>query len=77
MKKIREIYMYVLGGLIVAGFFTLLYILVTKAIPEENKEVLNISIGTLISSFTAVVGFFFGSSIGSKDKTEMINNGGK
>lgn len=72
MKKTRDIYMLVLGALIVSGFFALLYILIYAGIPEQNKEILNIVVGALIGSFTSVVGYFFGSSLGSKDKTEVM-----
>ena len=72
MKKTRDIYMLVLGAMIVAGFFILLYILVYAGIPEQNKDILNIVVGALIGSFTSVVGYFFGSSVGSKDKTDII-----
>ncbi|MCK9282227.1 MAG: hypothetical protein M0P71_16550 [Melioribacteraceae bacterium] len=77
MKKTREIYMLILGALIVIGFFVLLYILVYSGIPETNKEILNIVVGALIGSFTGVVGYFFGSSIGSKDKADIMNGGQK
>jgi len=72
MKNTREILMYVLGVVIVTGFFALLYILIYDAIPETNKEILNIVIGALIGSFTTVVGYFYGSSIGSKNKDEIL-----
>lgn len=77
MKKTRDIYMLVLGALIVSGFFALLYILIYAGIPEQNKEILNIVVGALIGSFTSVVGYFFGSSLGSKDKTEVMGGGQK
>lgn len=72
MKQTREIAMYILGGLIVAGFFVLLYILLFQDVPEENKDILQIAVGALIGAFTGVVGYFYGSSVGSKDKTEML-----
>ena len=74
MKKISEIYMYVLGALITIGCFVLLGLLIFKGVPDENKEVLYLVIGALISSFTGVVQFFFGSSKGSKDKTQHLVN---
>ena len=73
MKNTRDILMYVLGVVIVTGFFALLYILIYDAIPETNKEILNIVIGALIGSFTTVVGYFYGSSLGSKNKDEILN----
>ena len=72
MKNLPEIYMYVLGALITIGFFVLLGLLIFKGVPDENKEVLYLVIGALISSFTGVVQFFFGSSKGSKDKTKHL-----
>ena len=73
MKEfIKEGYMYLLGAIIVVGFFFLLYLLVYQQIPVENKDILNIVVGALIGSFTTVVGYFYGSSKSSADKTEML-----
>ena len=67
--------MYVLGALIVFGFFTLLGLLIFKEVPSSNNDVLNLAIGTLISGFATVVGYFFGSSAGSAAKTDMLKQG--
>lgn len=72
-KEHREIATLILGAIIVIGFFTLLIILVNRQIPEENFAILNIVVGALIGSFSTVVGYYYGSSIGSKDKTELIS----
>lgn len=74
MKNTREILMYVLGAFIVGGFFALLYVLLFTVIPEQNKSILDIVIGALISAFTSIVSYFYGSSVGSRDKSEMLNN---
>jgi len=71
--KMKDIFQYVLGALIVAGFFTLLYLLVSKTVPEINKDLLNLVVGALIGSFATVVGYFFGSSKGSAEKTELLS----
>ena len=71
--KEKYIFQYILGGLIVAGFFTLLIALVKAEVPEINKDLLNLTVGALIGSFATVVGYFFGSSKGSAEKTELIN----
>ncbi len=71
------IFMYVLGGLIVLMFFAILYLLVFNKVPESNREVLNIMLGALVGSFSSVVGYYYGSSKGSKDKTDMMNNNQK
>lgn len=75
MKEfIKEAYMYLLGLAIVVGFFLLMYLLIYQNIPENNKDILNIVIGALIGSFTTVVGYFYGSSKGSSDKTKLLND---
>lgn len=65
--------MYVLGAVIVIGFFLLLYFLVFYTLPFDNKDLLNIVLGALIASFTSVVQYFYGSSKGSSDKTQLMN----
>ena len=71
--KIKELLMYILGGLIVFGFFALMALLIYITIPQPNKDLLNIAIGSLIAAFATVVGYFYGSSKGSADKNELIN----
>jgi uncharacterized protein YacL len=70
--KSKEIFQYILGALIVIGFFALLILLVLAQVPTENKDLLNLVVGSLIGVFTSVVGYYFGSSIGSAKKDEMI-----
>jgi len=70
----KDLFQYILGGLIVAGFFVLLYLLVSRTIPVENKDLLNLVVGALIGSFATVVGYFYGSSAGSAKKDEIIAN---
>ena len=72
--KGKIIFQYILGSLIVLGFFGLLVLLVYIAIPEENKDMLNLVVGALIGSFTSVVGYYFGSSLGSHEKNELLKN---
>lgn len=73
MIKKNEIFAYALAALIIVGFFTILALLVLKPVPQINSEILYLVVGTLIGSFTSVVGYFFGSSAGSKQKTEIIS----
>ena len=75
--KAKNLFQYILGALLVLGFFTLLIILIFVDVPEVNKELLNIVVGALIASFTAVVGYFYGSSLGSAEKNEMLRKNGK
>ena len=68
--KLRNIFMYILGALIVIGFFaTTIYLIASKA----NTDALMLILGALIGAFSTVVGYFYGSSKGSADKTELLN----
>ena len=73
--KTKEIAKYILGGMIVVGFFALLILLVCKSIPEGNTEMLHMVVGALIGAFVTVVGFHYGSSRGSQDKNDIIKDG--
>lgn len=68
----KKIFQYILGALIVIGFFVLLVNLVYTAVPDQNKDLLNLVVGALIGSFATVVGYFYGSSLGSSDKNELL-----
>jgi heme O synthase-like polyprenyltransferase len=70
--KGNDLFKYILGGLIVIGFFVLLYLLVMSEIPEKNKDLLNLVVGALIGSFASVVGYYFGSSAGSAKKDDLL-----
>jgi len=74
MKNGNDIFKYILGGLVVTGFFTLLYLLVVRTVPDVNKDLLNLVVGALIGSFASVIGYFFGSSAGSAKKDDIIAN---
>lgn len=71
------IFMYILGALIVIGFFFVLFMLVTNSVPENNKEVMYLLLGTLVASFSNVVQYFYGSSQGSREKTNMMSKNEK
>ena len=62
--------MYVLGAIVVIGFFiTLAFMISTK----DYKEEVNMIVGALIGAFMTVIGFFYGSSKGSADKNDLLN----
>lgn len=60
----------VLAYLITFGFFGML--LVINFLPEANQAILNIMIGSLGTAWVSIVNYYFGSSIGSKTKNELI-----
>jgi hypothetical protein len=74
--KPRDIFQYALGAIIVVAFFLMIYLLLFNGVPEVNKDLLNITAGALISAFTGIVGYYYGSSKGSSDKNEMLKNNG-
>jgi hypothetical protein len=71
--KAREIYMYVLGAIVVIGFFIIVRVVFKIEMPTANREIALILVGVLASKFGDVVSYFFGSSKGSSDKTEIMN----
>ena len=71
--KPKDIYMYVLGTVIIIGFFIILYVVFKSEMPQANKDIGLMIIGALVAKFSDVVGYFFGSSKSSADKTEIMN----
>lgn len=72
LKTTGEIFRYALGALITIGFFGLLWLILVRQVPVENKDLLNIAVGALIGAFGMVTSFFFGSSVGSAKKTDIM-----
>ena len=66
--------MYFLGGGIVSLSFIILVLLVFNPLPAENKDIVNIALGTFLGMAVTVVGYFFGSSKSSADKNELLKN---
>jgi hypothetical protein len=71
--KTKNLPLYILAAIIIIGFFTVLGLLLFKPIPEANQRVLDMLLGALVTCFIAIVMYWFGSSKGSADKTEMMN----
>lgn len=67
--KTKEIYMYALGAIVVIGFFITLIFMISK---EKYVSEVNMIVGALIGAFITVVSYFYGSSKGSADKTEIM-----
>lgn len=72
-KTHKDYFQYGLAALVTLGFFTVLFLLVFYPVPDQNKEALNITLGALVGSFSGgIIGYFFGSSKGSSEKTELL-----
>ena len=72
MKNFKDFFQYLLATVIVVAFFWFLILLVNNSVPPDNQNLLNLVVGALIGSFTSIVGYFFGSSKGSAEKTDII-----
>lgn len=68
----KDIPQYILGALISIGFFVAIYLITIVAIPETNKDAALMLLGALSAKFADVVGYYFGSSKSSADKSEQI-----
>jgi len=75
MGKMKEIYMYVLGGFVVGVSAVIIAMLVFYPLPEVNKDIVNVALGALLGQAVTVVSYFFGSSKSSADKNEMLKSG--
>lgn len=71
--NVKEIFQYVLGALVVLCFFAVIVLLIIIGVPSDNKEALLLILGALIGAFSSVMGYFYGSSIGSAKKTDLMN----
>jgi hypothetical protein len=62
-----------LSMIITAGFLVLVYLLLYKAPADvATNQVFNIALGALATAFATVIGFHFGSSVGSKEKDNLL-----
>lgn len=64
--------MYILAIVITIGFFGLLTYMLKYNVPKENKDILNIMLGSLGTAWITIVNFFFGSSMSSRANGETI-----
>lgn len=61
----------VIAIIIVLGCFILVYLMIIKPVPPENKDMLNIVAGFVFGGALAgVVGYYFGSSKAEGDKAK-------
>lgn len=64
---------YILDGIIVGGTLALATLLFFKTIPDDNLQIANIALGTLLTLCGTVVNFHRGTSAGSTNKDSTIN----
>ena len=65
----------VLAAAITIGFFGILFWMFVHGVPKNGNEALLLMLGALQTAFTGVIAYYFGSSAGSKAKTEALAKG--
>ncbi len=72
-KFVRR-FLYYLASAIILFSFSLIVMMFFVEIPESNQRILDMCVGIVIGTgLVAVMNFFFGSSQGSKEKTDLFN----
>lgn len=63
-----------LAGLVTLGFFGMLALLTFTEIPEANKPILYIMVGSLGTAWATVMAFYFGTTKQSAEHSAVLNN---
>lgn len=63
----------VVSVIVTAGFFVMLYMVIRQEIPEGSQRLADIMMGWLGAAFSAVVGYWVGSSAGSASKDGILS----
>jgi hypothetical protein len=64
--------LYLTAWVVICGFFWLTYWLMTRSLPAGQNDVVFMLFGALSTGFGTVLAYFFGSSKGSAEKTELM-----
>ena len=72
MKDTKERFMYILGAFVVGMASTVVILTMILNIPEKSHDIVIFAIGQLMGMAMAVVGYFYGSSKSSADKSDTI-----
>ena len=71
----RDINQYVLAWVIVNGFFGLMALLIFRELPKDQNGVIFMLFGALAAGFGSIMNYYFGSSKGSAEKTQLLTKG--
>ena len=63
----------VLAVIVALAFLGLLFMLFFRAVPADNRSAFDIVLGLLGGALTAILNYFFGSSVGSAKKDATIS----
>lgn len=62
----------ILSYAITIGFFGVLAFMMLSEVPAGSRDVLNIMLGSLATAWISITGYYFGSTSGSKAKTDLL-----
>jgi len=62
----------VLAVAVTLGFFAVLFLAFIRGVNDNSRDLANIMIGTLGTAWVAVITYYFGSSSGSAQKSELL-----
>jgi len=62
----------VLAMCVTGGFFGILLLMALRALPEANRDLVNVVVGALGTAWISIIGYYFGTSAGSMRKTELL-----
>lgn len=65
----------VIASLVIAGWFMIQWYLLEHVIQQEMREIIMRTLGTLDMALGMVLGYYFGSSAGSKEKNAIMASG--
>lgn len=63
----------IFGAVVCLMFISIVTTLIFLPIPDENRSAVDILLGSLAATMGMVYSFYFGSSDGSKNKTELMD----
>lgn len=68
----KDYNLYILAWTVIVGFFGLCATLMWVTLPTGSSNVVYLLFGGLVAGFSQVLGYFFGSSKSSSDKTKLL-----
>jgi hypothetical protein len=63
----------ILAYAITVGFFSILVFMLFATVPAGSRDILNVMLGTFGTGWAGVISYYFGSSVGSAEKTKLLS----